>query len=786
MKRNYIAAIFILTIMTMVNPGNLSADCIPVENDLKLNICVEYQGAKYQTPLIFSPHDTGLYWKIDAAAFRQIQSGDDCIRVEDNLALKFSCVNYQGAAYAFVLNHSAYPNDSSDLYWKMDNTTFYRLPNYEATIADIRAEIARNLAAKGGPSAVSLALVDDQRIIWAEAFGSIDKSRNLAPTTETLLGLASGSKLFATIATMILVDRGIVDLDAPFVRYVPAFRMADGQAYDRITVRMLINHSSGLPGSEYRNGSTFFPVLGHAAQVMKTISTQRLKHAPGEMAVYCNDGFSMIEFLVAAMTGTSYADFISKEVFLPLGMAHSRFGTETLAPGSYATSLKANGEPNPQEYINVLATGGIYTTPGDMGRLAMMLLNGGQLGGTRVLSSSAVAEMGRNQSAALPLNPLNINDFGLGWDGVRQPGLAAVGVTAWHKNGGSNYFATQFDIAPNEHLAVMIMTAGGSLDVGTLAERIMLRALVERGSIGRMPDPMVPNPPPTTPTSEAELLAVTGGYASGNVYRLGRNDQSLTYSFFANGQWSAILAGLKRREGGDWIADSAPDQALFLVEADGRRHLAYRAPSGLKHYESNQILGQALTPLAALSAKWQMRLDKSWLMVNDPYGTFLAQGMSSPLFKLFQDPGLPGYLIADNKVVDPSISDARALMCTKVAARDINDLIVEERSGEEWLLKGSTLYRPLETVPVLGAGQTAIPIGAEGLGEWRKLPAASALTVAGAGAWYLYDDQFALLACVIQGMTIRAMPDKVPEGAYLVVHGAPNMAITVTVTASQL
>ena len=102
------------------------------------------------------------------------------------------------------------------------------------------------------------------------------------------------------------------------------------------------------------------------------------------------------------------------------------------------------------------------------------------------------------------------------------------------------------------------------------------------------------------------------------------------------------------------------------------------------------------------------------------------------------------------------------------------------------MLKGSTLYRPLETVPVLGADQTAIPIGTEGLGEWRKLPAASALTVAGAGAWYLYDDQFALLACVIQGMTIRAMPDKVPEGAYLVVHGAPNMSITVTVTASQL
>ena len=124
MKRNFIVAIFILTIMTIVNPGNLIAGCITVENDLKFNICAEYQGVKYQIPFSFFQHDTGFYWKADAVAAIQIQSGDNCIIVANDLALKFSCADYQGVGYAFVLNYAAYPNDTSGLYWKMDISTF--------------------------------------------------------------------------------------------------------------------------------------------------------------------------------------------------------------------------------------------------------------------------------------------------------------------------------------------------------------------------------------------------------------------------------------------------------------------------------------------------------------------------------------------------------------------------------------------------------------------------------------------------------------------------------------
>src|SRR5512135_1812510 len=88
----------------------------------------------------------------------------------------------------------------------------------EATIADARAEILKELA-KGAnnTTAVTVALVDDQRLLWAEAFGSIDQTRGLAPTTETLFCIASCTKVIAAVAVMILVDRGLIELDATLV-----------------------------------------------------------------------------------------------------------------------------------------------------------------------------------------------------------------------------------------------------------------------------------------------------------------------------------------------------------------------------------------------------------------------------------------------------------------------------------------------------------------------------------------------------------------------------------------
>ncbi|MBE7503570.1 MAG: beta-lactamase family protein [Verrucomicrobiales bacterium] len=158
-------------------------------------------------------------------------------------------------------------------------------PAYTSTIAEGRGEILKELARTDTIThAVSVALLDDRRILWEEAFGLVDKTRSARPDPETLFCIASLSKIVAAVGTMMLVDRGLVVLDDPVTRYLTNFRMTGGEAWRRITVRMLLNHSSGLPGTHLADVLTVVPLAGYAAQLERSMARKRLKHAPGEMA----------------------------------------------------------------------------------------------------------------------------------------------------------------------------------------------------------------------------------------------------------------------------------------------------------------------------------------------------------------------------------------------------------------------------------------------------------------------------------------------------------------------
>ena len=94
---------------------------------------------------------------------------------------------------------------------------------------------------------------------------------------------------------MQLAEAGRVSLDAPVTRYLKDFKMAD-ERYRQITVRMLLNHSSGLMGSHFENAMLFGDADPVAADsLLEQLSTQRLKADPGAYSVYCNDGFTLAE-----------------------------------------------------------------------------------------------------------------------------------------------------------------------------------------------------------------------------------------------------------------------------------------------------------------------------------------------------------------------------------------------------------------------------------------------------------------------------------------------------------
>jgi CubicO group peptidase (beta-lactamase class C family) len=421
-----------------------------------------------------------------------------------------------------------------------------------------------------------------------------------------MFGIGSVSKIFAAIAAMKLVERGVVDLDTPLVHYLPSFRMASA-GYEKITVRMLLNHSSGFPGTDYRNSETTSAVPGYLNQVLQTLSMARLKVPPGYMSVYSNDGFTLIEALAQAMTGKSYVQFVQDEILTPLGMENTRYTIGAFPAGSYA-KVYVNGVVQPQEFVNVFASGGVYTTAKDMARIAMMFLGGGTVDKTRILSGASVAEMAVDQTVGT-FNPVHSNStaFGLGWDSVSQPGLLAVGIDGWLKSGDVSGYSAAIVVSPMAQLGIVVIGASGfgSDRAVVIAERVLLRALAENGRIAGFPSPLPAVVPPVAPVSDGLLAAIAGEYAGGTaiVQLQAQPDGSLLFLTRSVNGWTQFGFPMKYRNDGWFASDETPLVAIEVVNAGGTQYIVKRAPAGYGHYLDHSVLYQRVRGTAGNTSR---------------------------------------------------------------------------------------------------------------------------------------------------------------------------------------
>lgn len=623
-------------------------------------------------------------------------------------------------------------------------------PTYEATIAEGRA-IVREEMENLGAASVSVALVDSERVIWSEAFGKADRDAGVDATAETLYSLCSISKIFATVAVMVLVERGDVALDEPLVTYVPGFSMPLDERYRDITVRMLLNHSSGIPGYETGEASSV-PIPEYAALLLDGIKHQRLLHEPGALSGYNNDGFTMTQNLIKSVTGKDYPEFIREEILVPLEMNRSQFQDQPLPEGSYARSYDGD-TLTPLPTLNVYATGGLFSTAEDMAHLAMMLLNGGVYGSRRILSGASITAMAQDERKNT-FNPVPNENFrfGLGWDTIAQPGLE--GVIGWQKGGDvSGYYGTNILVAPDENLAVVVMGATGSLasqftssTATDLSTRILLRALVERGKLPRMPDPLTSDSLPLGTVTQEEKDAYSGFYASSNgILRvMFEADDSLTVDLF-DSQWGPLYKDYKLRNDGWYAADSDPVKAVQFLTRSGNTYLAMRMAGASPHYSTSLIVAQRLEEAPnTVSDVWMARLEETWLPVNEELYLAFPIANTDPAVWIYAIPGLDGYL-AGGKILremNPPSEDRLdgLFLYAPDGMRGLYDAVIETRGGQEWLWLGSSLLRPKSGVPLLDEGQTTLTVEAARSGEWLRLPAVGSLTINNATHWILYDE----------------------------------------------
>jgi CubicO group peptidase (beta-lactamase class C family) len=337
----------------------------------------------------------------------------------------------------------------------------------EAVVAKDRFDTVREFIAEqmndGGVAGVSVAVSQHGKIVWEEGFGWADRERRIAATEHTLFSLASISKPITATALMTLVQRGDVDLDKPINDYLGGVGLTAriGNANDA-TVRRVANHSSGLP-------LHYHLLYSDQAQRPRAMDQTLLRYgnlitAPGERFEYSNLGYGVIDYLLTRTSGRSYADFMSSQVFTPLGLTHMSVGIGARLEQNVAVRYHDDGTPIPFYESDHAGASAIYGSAHDLVRFAMFHLKDHLVDQRQILSDTFIDEMQR-----LTVESESGGGYGVGWKMTTRAG----GYRTVEHGGGMPGVGTVLLLIPAEDIAVTVLTNHRQGRHRAIADRVL-------------------------------------------------------------------------------------------------------------------------------------------------------------------------------------------------------------------------------------------------------------------------------------------------------------------------
>jgi CubicO group peptidase (beta-lactamase class C family) len=383
----------------------------------------------------------------------------------------------------------------------------------EARFEAVRRVIQRTLQEANVPS-IAVAVVQDGRIVWEEAFGYADRERQIVATPHTPYSLASMTKPITATAVMQLQEAGRLDIDAPIERYLGGLRLADyALAADEVTARRIMSHSAGLPqyGNFYLDGST-------PAGPEQTISSfAMVVFPPNTRFEYSNIGMRILDAAIARVSGLSYGDYLQREVFGPLGMSHSALGLPTGAD----TAVRYDTDRNPMRMYMTdhPGSGDVWASAHDMARFLAFHMGTPLPDQKPILSPAVRLEMQRPASAwPMPTPPdAPRRDIGANWILTTSNGHPQV----WH-SGGQPGVSSVMAFFPEQKLAFVIL-ANSSAPLGGIGQAI-------RGAFA--PELLEPASEPASPIPQR--IPFSGRWAGTATSHAG--EQPITLSFEETGE----------------------------------------------------------------------------------------------------------------------------------------------------------------------------------------------------------------------------------------------------------
>ncbi len=274
-----------------------------------------------------------------------------------------------------------------------------------------------------GELAGAVTLVADRHaILELDTCGFADLAARKPMQPDTLFWIASQTKTLTAAAFMMLVDEGKVRPENPAEAYIPEFKelrvaepQADGSIVLRkpkttVTLRHLLSHTSGLPFRSYME-EPIRDIMPLWLSV-RSYASSPLAFEPGAQYQYSNAGINTIGRIIELVSGLSYETILINRLLKPLGMTDTVFRPDdarmnrlakAYKPGADGksldeTTLTQYSQPFGDPRRQAVPGGGLFSTARDVARFCQMMLNKGELDGTRYLSEQAVADMTRKQT----------------------------------------------------------------------------------------------------------------------------------------------------------------------------------------------------------------------------------------------------------------------------------------------------------------------------------------------------------------------------------------------------
>ncbi|MCR3758521.1 beta-lactamase family protein [Clostridium felsineum] len=652
--------------------------------------------------------------------------------------------------------------------------------NETKAVADQKASALLNC----GDTSVQYALIDNGKIVLSGNAGVYSKDSNKALTADTMYGIGSTSKMFLTTAVMKLVDEGKVNLDAPVTKYIKEFTMADSR-YKKITVRMLLNHSSGLMGSTTLNASLFGDndTYNHD-NFLKELKTQRLKANPGAYSVYCNDGFTLAEILVEHVTGTTFTNYIKDNITNSLKMNNTKTPASEFDRNNLAKTY-CNGVSTslPTENINNIAAGGIYSTAEDLCTFATTFTKNSN----GILSNKSLKAM-ENKEYLRGLWPKDADsnlNYGLGWDSVNLYPFNQYNIKALSKGGDTPFYHSNLIVLPEKNMAMAVVTSGGHSGEDELAaQEVLLSALKEKGEINKI----IPDKTFSEPQKAAvpqEIKNYEGMYLSGSEIFNIKIDESgtLTLSDPQRPQYGSQTAVYTKD--GNFVSTDGSMTLSFVKESNGK---IYAKQTG---YETMPALGQGAVNLyfaqkiddnnlpKNVSDTWNKRTGKKYYLLNEKYSS-IDYLLSSQYLKVDFIKGLEGYFEVDKitgKNSASSILDGPGML-----SRDQSDFTFYKKNNFEYLTGDGYIYEEEASINTLPTdNEFNCTIDKNGYGKWYKIDNSEAnkeitVDIPNNAAFIVYDSNENLVNdSLITGITTV----KLPQNGKIVFLGSPKATFTV-------